>query len=138
MKTIKLSIKEFQKLMANGSIGHHLNEKSVATYKSQITSLFRRFEIEEPEYSNYSPDDLKALFDLVEEDQLKSRFYCDNSYKTILSAQKCFLNYANLKYYGVVVEGKRITKNRIYTCQNTKCKSILWKILNFFGLLKYI
>ena len=138
--TVKVSLGDFYKNMLNGSIGHNLCEHSADNYVSQVRYVLAKHAINEEEFLKFSLLDIDSLTELFIDDQKNNSTFNNNTFKCILSAMQCYRNYLDLKYNGVVIARRRKHANsgQKRVCNKTKCKSFLWKILNSFGLLKYI
>jgi hypothetical protein len=138
--TVKISLSDFHKNMLNGSIGHDLCEHSADSYLSQLKHILAKHAIAEEEFLTFNPFDIDSLTELFVDDQKNNSTFNRNTFNAFLSALNCYRNYLDLKYNGVVVvrRRKRTNYGQKRVCNKTKCKSILWKILNALGLLKYI
>ncbi len=136
---VKISLKDFKRQMINGSIGHNICEDTANCYVSQVKKVMHTFFKSEKEFFSYTPTDIKALIRLIEEDGSVGLNVKDGTFKAVISSMNCYLNYLNYKYYGITVVGKKSWKlePKVKVCNNN-CKSFLWKLLNTFGLLKYL
>lgn len=136
---VKISLKDFKKLLINGTIGHHLTERSAMNYVSLLNMVIHRCCNSEREFLSYTSAEIEILIDIIEGDGAKKLGICNNTFKAIISAMNCYRNYLNYKHQGIIVIGKKSYKvqPKFKACNNN-CKSFLWKLLNAFGLLKYI
>lgn len=138
-KAITLSIKDFYKHMLNGSLGHQLSIGTARSYLSQIRKVISIYGESEKGFLKLDPTEFSTLILLINEQQKAHKAFSSSAFNMLTSATKCYRNYLELKYFGIIINKKNTQKvTLIKSCDNTRCKSLLWKILNAFGLLKYI
>lgn len=138
-KSIELSFEEFYSLTVKGVYGQNLQEHSVNSYLSTIRNALTKYQISEWDFLNYFPEDIQALQELAEDDQTWNKTFKCTTFNAVGSALKCYYNYANFKHHGIIVNGrKRNRRESITQHVRMKHKSFLWKILNIFGLIKFL
>lgn len=136
---VKISLRDFNKHMVNGSIGQNISVDSAKCYVSQIRKVIHQFCSSEKEFFSYSPAEIDILLHLIEGEGAAKLNFHPGTFKAMITSLKCYKNYLNYKYYGITVVGKKswTLELKVKPCNNN-CKSFLWKLLNALGLLKYL
>lgn len=131
IKETTISLADFSKEAIKGKFGHYLNRHSANSYKANIRSIIRKYNIDEVEFLCYPPQDVAALLDLLKEDQSNNRPFRENTFKALIAALTCYHAYIHFKYTGVVAESIRTRK---CGAKSRECKAGFWScILKWFG-----